>query len=131
MFTFLWDDPNSRVRDITSTTAPYLETHKLLIEKLHERLMHQPSTKNISLADLKAKCETFLAYMNMEALRAQAHDVVFLDKGQIKKLIKVCKSLDIPAQEIFSAFLVSASNDRSLTHSERLNFPNFPSGRKS
>ena len=123
MLTFLWDDPNSRVRDITSTTALYLETHNLLIKKLHERLMNQPSTPYMSLTDLTTKCETFLAYMYMEALRAQAHDVVFLDKGKTKNLIKVCESLNLPAQEIFSAFLVSASNDRSLTHSERVKFP--------
>ena len=61
--------------------------------------------------------------MNMEALRSQANNVVFLDKGQIENLKKVCESLDIPPQEIFSAFLVSASNDRSLTHSKRVKFP--------
>ena len=123
MLTFLWDDPNSRIRDITSTTALYLETHNLLVEKLHERLMNQPSTQHMSLTDLRTKCETFLAYMYMEALRAQANDVVFLNKGQIKDLNELCKSLNLPAEEIFSAFLVSASNDRSLTHSKMVKFP--------
>ena len=123
MLTILWDDANSRVREITSTTALYLETHNLLIEKLLERLMNHPSTQHMSLTQLTTKCDTFLAYMYWEALRAQTDDAVFLNRSQIKVLNQLCDSLYLPAEEIFSAFLVSASNDRFITLSKEVKFP--------
>ena len=49
MLTILWDGAHPGVRKVTSTTALYLETHKLVIEKLLERLMNHPSKQHMSL----------------------------------------------------------------------------------
>lgn len=123
LLTFLWDGAKTRIRRITSMTALYLETHKLLIEKLLERLMYHPSTEHLPLANLNRKCDSFLAVMYEEALRALAAGVVYLDKAATKRLREHCVSLSLPAEEMFSAFLVSVSSDSALSHSKELSFP--------
>ncbi|KAG0720672.1 NLR family CARD domain-containing protein 4 [Chionoecetes opilio] len=125
MLTFLWDSAHPRVRKINSMTELYLETHKLLIDKLLERLMHHPSTQHIPLLLLTTKCDSFLAVMYEEALRALAADAVYLDRRAAKRLRNLCVSLDLPAEEMFSAFLVSASCDHTpvLCEDEEVKFP--------
>lgn len=120
---FLWDGAKARITKVTSMTALYLETHKLLIEKLHERLMYHPSTEHLSLTKLAHKCDSFLAVMYEEALRALAAGVVYLDQAAAKRLRDHCVSLSLPTEEMFSAFLVSVSFDSTLTDAKELSFP--------
>ena len=123
LLTFLWNSAHPTVRQIISTTALYLEIHKLLIEKLLERLMYHPSTQHIPLAKLTTKCDSFLAVMYEEALRALAAGVICLNETATKRLRQHCISMDLPAEEMFSAFLVSTSYEHNLTLSEEVKFP--------
>ncbi|XP_050730902.1 uncharacterized protein LOC127005811 isoform X1 [Eriocheir sinensis] len=123
LLTFLWDSAKARITRITSMTALYLETHKLLIEKLLERLMYHPSTEHLSLTKVTRKCDSFLAVMYEEALRALSAGVVYLDKAATKRLREHCLSQSLPTEEMFSAFLVSVSYDSTLAHAKELSFP--------
>ncbi|KAK8402424.1 hypothetical protein O3P69_000676 [Scylla paramamosain] len=123
LLTFLWDGAQLRVRKINSMTMLYLETHRLMIEKFLDRLMYHPSTHHLPLAKLTSKCESFRAVLYEEALRALAVSEVYLNERATKRLTELCISLDLPREEVFSAFLVATSDDHTLSLSEKVKFP--------
>ncbi|MPC37307.1 NLR family CARD domain-containing protein 4 [Portunus trituberculatus] len=123
LLTFLWDGAHLRVRKINSMTTLYLEIHRLMIEKFLDRLTYHPSTQNLSHANLATKCESFRATLYEEALHGLGMGTVYLDERGTKSLRELCISLDLPREEVFSAFLVAESYDHTLGLSEKVKFP--------
>lgn len=123
LLTYLWAYGPNEVNEITTMTELYMKVHKMLKQKLLQRLKYYDSTRDCATQELEEKIETFLKGLYCESLISLSLDEIILQVKSKERLKQLCLTLSLPFKEVASAFLVFKVILTSTGSEEQLCFP--------
>ncbi|CAL4094847.1 unnamed protein product [Meganyctiphanes norvegica] len=113
---YLWAIAPQKVKFVTTATELYSSIHEVVQIKLSDRLINNPSTKNLPNDERKKYTMKFLEGLYIEAMLNLSHQhFCILPKNSEVELKKLCKELGLPQCEMLSAFLVTKNLWTGLT----------------
>ncbi|KAK3854028.1 hypothetical protein Pcinc_039463 [Petrolisthes cinctipes] len=105
MLVWLFIFKSNIVNETTTQTELYHHTHQLCQEKLDERLANNTQTKAMNKRLRQKKLKTWLSEMYRTVLVALSKNQLILSEHDVGHLRHMCTKLDIPEDEVMSAFL--------------------------
>ncbi|KAK7075004.1 hypothetical protein SK128_025530, partial [Halocaridina rubra] len=119
----LWIYKPDIVNGITTAPELYWAIHQLLVTKVYERLLYSDMISSFQESQLKKCIQNFINELSHEALVSLAKDDINLSMESIKRLAEVCDKLNIPTEEMTSAFLKKVTMKTPHGTVARFSFP--------
>nr|XP_053638333.1 uncharacterized protein LOC128692964 isoform X1 [Cherax quadricarinatus] len=105
LLTYLWASDPEHVNSLTTATDLYISLHKLIQSRLLTRLKENRGVVTLPSGKLEKKCDEFLKTLYQVSLETHSLGHIQLSNNSAKILHYKCEELELPCDDMFSAFL--------------------------
>ncbi|KAK8739058.1 hypothetical protein OTU49_017420 [Cherax quadricarinatus] len=105
LLTYLWASDPDHVNSLTTATDLYISLNKLIKSRLLTRLKENNGVVTLPSDKLEEKCDEFLKTLYQVSLETHSLGHIQLSFESTKILRDKCKELELPCDDMFSAFL--------------------------